>query len=83
VIRQILFTITTSSLRHHDDLPEPPGIKIFVGPDDVNVALLSRKALNNPEKLTGVFIRDQMVIVMKALKKAIAYGNEYLSSAGQ
>jgi hypothetical protein len=61
------------------------GVTIYVGNDagDINVALLSRKSMSKDEGMVnGLYIRDQMVTVMHLLKKATAYGLEYLDSKG-
>jgi hypothetical protein len=61
------------------------GITIYVGNDagDVIVALIWRRSMSKDEGMVnGLYIRDQMVIVMRTLTKATAYGKEYLDSKG-
>jgi hypothetical protein len=45
--------------------------------EDAGTNFLEKKGMVN-----GSYIRDQMVIVMRTLKKATAYGKEYLDSKG-
>jgi hypothetical protein len=58
--------------------------QVVIGDDvgDVDAALLKRKNLCNSSLVDGAFIKSQTGIIFKSIKKAIAYGNEYLDGNG-